>query len=82
MYSILATVEDENEFAYVYQMKFNYDGTQIINQDIKFYKFDGTEVFKTINFQDEPSFGGNNIVLNDINSNANISFYNGILTFS
>ena len=82
LYCVLATVEDENEFAYIYQMKFTYNGSEILNQEIKFYNFSGTEVFKTINFNDKPSFSDNGIGLTDINLNADINFNEGILTFS
>lgn len=82
LYCILATVEDENEFAYIYQMKFNYNRSEILNEEIKFYNFKGTEVFKTINFYDNPSLSNNGIILNDINSNASINFNNEILIFS
>jgi hypothetical protein len=81
LYCILATVEDENEFSYIYQMKFKYNGSEILNHEIKFFNFSGTEVFKTINFVDKPSFSDNGIEINDINSNAFINFNNGILTF-
>lgn len=82
LYCILATVEDENEFSYIYQIKFTYDGSKISNQEIKFYNFSGTEVFKTINFADKPGFSDNAILINDINSNAFKNFNNGILTFT
>lgn len=82
LYCVLATVEDENEFSYIYQMKFNYNGSEILNHEIKFFNFSGTEIFKTINFLDIPSLSNNGISLNDINSNASINFNNGILTFS
>ena len=81
LYCILATVEDENEFGYIYQMKFEYNGSEILNHEMKFFNFSGTEVFKTINFLDNPSFSDNGMSINDINSNALINFDNGILTF-
>jgi hypothetical protein len=82
LYCVLATVEDENEFSYIYQIKFTYNGSEISNQDIKFYNFSGTEVFKTINFADNPSFAGNGMTITDINTNASKNFNQGILTFS
>jgi hypothetical protein len=82
LYCVLATVEDENEFSYIYQMKFNYNGSEMLNHEIKFFNFSGTEVFKTINFLDEASFLNNGMSVNDINFNASINFNNGILTFS
>jgi len=82
MYCVLATVEDENEFGYIYQFKFTYNGSEILDHDIKFFNFSGTEVFKTINFYDKPSIYDNGISLNDINSNAILNYNNGILSFS
>ena len=82
LYCVLATVEDENEFSYIYQMKFNYNGSEILNHEIKFFNFSGTEIFKTINFLDTPSFSDNGMSINDITSNTSRNFDNGILTFS
>ncbi len=82
MYSVLATIEDENEFSYMYQFKFKYNGSEILDHDMKFFCLSGTEVFKTINFIDKPSFSTNGMGVNDINSNAIINFNNGILSFS
>ncbi len=82
MYCVLATVEDENEFSYIYQFKFNFNGSEILDHDIKFFNFSGTEVFRTVNFLDNPSFASSGIVVNDINSNAIKTFNNGILSFS
>lgn len=82
MYCVLATVEDENEFSYIYQFKFNFNGSEILNHDIKFFNFSGTEVFRTVNFFDNPSFASSGIIINDINVNAIKTFNNGILSFS
>lgn len=72
-YCLITTIEDQNELIYVYSFKFEYDGVNILNEDIKLYNYDSNNYIKTINFYDVPSLTGNNIKLNDIN-NANISF--------
>lgn len=82
MYCVITTIEDENEFSYIYQMKFTYNGSEILDHEIKLFNFSGTEVFKTINFYDKPSFSNNGITVNDINLNASINFNDGVLTFS
>jgi hypothetical protein len=82
MYCVITTIEDENEFSYIYQMKFTYNGSEILDHEIKLFNFSGTEIFKTINFYDKPSFSDNSIIINDINSNAIKNFNQGILTFS
>jgi hypothetical protein len=80
-YCVTATIEDQNEFAYIYQMKFDYDGNEILNLSIKLYNFMGSEVFSTINFYDEPSLS-NNILINNTNTSTDISIDTEGLSFS
>lgn len=80
-YCITTTIEDQNEFAYIYQMKFEYDGNEILNQNIKLYNMSGDEVFKTINFYDKPSLSNNSIIINNANLNTSIVFNDDSVTF-
>lgn len=82
LYSVVATVEDENEFAYIYRMNFNYNGAEILNQKISLYNFSAPESFRTINFYDQPSLNENNIKLNDITDNTSLYFNDGTLVLN
>ena len=43
-YAIVTTIEDQNEFPYIYKIFFNYDGYNIINIDCKLYSvFEGVK---------------------------------------
>lgn len=81
-YSVITTVEDQNEFAYIYQIWFSYNGKEINPYKIIFHKYYGNETYKTINFYDSPSLLDNNIILNDITSNTTNQFADGALSFS
>lgn len=72
-YCLITTIEDQNELIYVYAIKFDYDGINILNEDIKLYNYSSDNYIKTINFFDTPTLSGNKIIVNDIN-NSNITF--------
>lgn len=82
MFCILSVVEDPNQFSYILEIKFKYDGINILNQTVKLYNLNGKEIFKTINFYDLPSLSGSNITFNDISLNNQKNFVDGALAFS
>lgn len=83
-YCLMATIEDQNEFPYIYQYKFNYNGSIMINQEVKLFTCAGNEVFKTYNFKDISNFTDNLITFNDLsmNSSANFIQSEGVLNFN
>jgi hypothetical protein len=56
---------------YIYIIKFDYDGSNIINEEVKLYNYDSNIYCKTINFYDVPNLLENDIIYNNI-SNSNI----------
>jgi hypothetical protein len=73
-YAIISIIEDLNEFPYIYQVKFDFDGSKISNEEVKLFKMIETGVYKTINFFDAPSLSQNSIQLNNILNQTNITF--------
>jgi protein associated with RNAse G/E len=82
VYNIICTIEDNNEYAYIYRMKFEYDGNAVNNENVKLYASRTNMLISTISFNDNPSFSSNNIQYKDISSNTNVSFNNTVLAFS
>jgi hypothetical protein len=54
---------------------------EILDLSIKLYNFNGSEVFSTINFYDEPSLS-NNIIINNINTSTDIVINTEGISFS
>jgi hypothetical protein len=54
-YAILASFEDSNGLFYIYELKFDFNGYEMLNQSCKIYRYSDEQTLKTINFHDEPS---------------------------
>ena len=54
-YAILASFEDSNGLFYIYELKFDFNGYEMLNQSCKIYRYSDEQTLKTINFYDEPS---------------------------
>jgi len=72
-YCIMTTIEDPNGFSYIYQIKFKYDGAEILDIKIKMYNFNIQKI-KTINFYDINSLYDAKITENDITGDSLIDF--------
>lgn len=79
-FCIATTIEDQNEFPYIYQIKFGYDGENILDIEAKLYNLNIKEYFNTINFYDIPSLSGNHIIFNSIIGNSSKIISDGELT--
>jgi hypothetical protein len=54
-YVVLASFEDINGLFYLYELKFNFNGYEMIDQSCKIYKHSDEQTLKTYNFYDNPS---------------------------
>lgn len=54
-YALLATIEDINGLFYIYELKFDFNGYEILNQTCKLYNYSYDQYLKTINFYDDPT---------------------------
>lgn len=81
-YCVMTTIEDMNELAYIYQIKFEYDGLHIINMQVRIYNFDDTEAIFTLDINSDTFFSNGLILSNNISGNTNTSFNNDILILS
>lgn len=71
-YGVLAIIEDSNEYPYLYQLKFDFKGDKIVNDEIKLYTLLENGVYETINFYDTPSLSSSDIDLNNILNVTNV----------
>jgi len=82
MFCIMATIEDPNQFPYIVEFKFKYNGVTISSQTAKLYNSNKKEFIKTINFYDSPNLFENKIIFNDITFNSSNKFSENSLIFS
>jgi len=54
-YAILASFEDSNGLFYIYELKFDFNGYEMLNQTCKIYRHSDEQILRTINFYDNPS---------------------------
>jgi len=54
-YAILASFEDSNGLFYIYELKFDFNGYEMLNQTCKMYRHSDEQTLRTINFYDNPS---------------------------
>ena len=65
-YCIICIIEDSNQFPYIYQIKFDFNGSSISNEEVKLIKMIENGVYKTLNFFDNPSLNENLLEINNI----------------
>ena len=78
-YAIVASVEDQNEFSYLYKVLFNYDNV-ISDIVCNLYNVAGQVKSETINLFDDPDV---NFTINDITNNSDVTIdqEEGVLIF-
>ena len=81
-YAILASFEDTNGLFYIYELKFDFNGYEMVNQTCKLYRHSDEQTLKTINFYDEPFM--DQFMFNPITGNVVTTFnqLKGELIFS
>lgn len=78
-YCVMTTIEDLNEFFYIYSMKFNFEGQDIINLKINLYTLNYKNSINTLNFNDITNLEDLKIIQNDITQDTNINIDGGAL---
>lgn len=78
-YAIVASVEDQNEFSYLYKVLFNYDNA-VSDIVCNLYNVSGQVKSETINLFDDPDV---NFTINDITNNSDVTIdqEEGVLIF-
>ncbi len=71
-YCIICIIEDPNEFPYIYQIKFDFNGSNILNEEVKLIKMLENGIYKTINFFDNPTLSENSLEINNILNETNV----------
>ena len=79
-YCIITIIEDQNELAYVYQIKFDFNGNYILNEEVKMFNITDYGIQQTINLYDNPTLENDNIQVSEDN-NITIDEEDGGLTF-
>jgi len=78
-YCVMTTIEDLNEMFYIYRIKFDFDGQNILNPEVNLYTPNTEEYINTTNFNDTTNIINLNITQNDITENTNITINDGVL---
>lgn len=82
-YAILATIEDQNEFPYLYKVTFNYDESDVTNITPELYKLYKNMNIKTINGFDDQNIINTDLNIRDITSNLTVNISSdGTISFS
>lgn len=65
-YCVICIIEDSNQFPYIYEVKFDFNGSSISNEKVKLIKMIENGMYKTLNFFDKPSLNQNLLEINNI----------------
>lgn len=67
-YGVVSILEDSNEFPYIWRMIYDYNGSEVSNEEIKLYTCIGDEKFRTFNTFDTPLFSDASTVYQNISN--------------